>query len=262
MHVHILNTRLPPPPSHHHHRCSVGCIYLRSILLFFFVCFVFLLFLPSSPHAPPTPPNPTLSCCCSSPLGLHPSGCRGLLAADSQPPYFTASQPSSWQHSHRQEIALAVSGISNTGTLRRLGRPSTASLSLSLVSLLPISLHTSLCLSLSLSVFLSFSPSLCSSLYTYSLLFSLFPPPSLCFSVFPPLPDCLSTHSHIRTAMRIVFLICLLFIFAVPFSFWVFLPPSFPSSTPHSLHTLFSPFPSFHSSIPPPLYDPQGNKVW
>lgn len=135
-------------------------------------------------------------------------------------------------------------------------------LSLSLVSLLPISLHTSLCLSLSLSVFLSFSPSLCSSLYTYSLLFSLFPPPSLCFSVFPPLPDCLSTHSHIRTAMRIVFLICLLSIFAVPFSFWVFLPPSFPSSTTHSLHTLFSPFPSFHSSIPPPLYDPQGNKVW
>ena len=123
---------------------------------------------------PPVSTSPSFStfsrCCCSSPLGLHPSGCRGPLAADSQPPYFTASQPSSWQHSHRQEIALAVSGISNTSTLHRPGRPSTLftrSLSRAL-SLSPFPL----CLSLSLPI----SP------YTHLYCMSLFFCPSACLN--------------------------------------------------------------------------------
>lgn len=85
---------------------SIIAFFLPLYVYYVCVCFVFLL-------SPPFPLHLLLPPLFFSPLGLHPSGCRGLLAAHSQPPYFSTSQPSSWQHSHRQEIALAVSRISN-----------------------------------------------------------------------------------------------------------------------------------------------------
>lgn len=233
--VHFFPVYLPSPLLLTWLHLAFYFFLLCFFLLFFSLALTVLFFYSSS--------SPTFSCCCSSPLGLHPSGCRGLLAADSQPPYFTASQPSSWQHSHRQEIALAVSGISNTGTLRRPGRPRTTSLASSLslcCQCLYTSLHTSLCLSLSLSDFLS------CSLFLFCL-YVLIPSLSVSYVFFCLIVSapCLFTYTHFHHMhlfhLSFVSLCCSLS--ASSFS------PVPPSSVPSSL--LF--FPST-----PPFYSPQG----
>lgn len=140
---------------------------------------------------------------------------------------------------------MAVSRISNTGTLRHPGRPSAASLSL-LLKILSLPLNTSICFSISIIVLFFICVGL-GVLFLCLLFFALFPAQVFIFFVLL----CLLLHGPLssdRHAEPYAFLhlsVLCLFFFALFHS--------------HYLSFSYFPFPSlFPPTRPPPLYDPQG----